>query len=276
MNDVKSYVEPYALGEALDGGAVGEVVASGAEGLAPGDVVQHGLGWREHALLPARAVRRIDVSQVPASAYLGALGMPSYTAYVGLTTIAAMREGDTVLVSGAAGAVGSMAGQMARLLGAGRVVGTAGSEEKAAWLRDELGFDVALDYRSGLSAVVDHGPYDVYFDNVGGPQLETAITAMADFGRIAVCGSIATYNEAEPPPGPRNLFALVQKRLTLRGFLVTDHPEVASEFYRRTRDWLVSGELVFRETVREGIESAVDAFIGMCRGENLGKMLVRL
>jgi NADPH-dependent curcumin reductase CurA len=278
MNAGKSYTEPYAVGEALYGGAVGEVLVSRAEGLEPGDTVQHGLGWREHAVVPASQLRKIDTSSLPASAYLGGLGMTSMTAYVGLTTIAGLEEGDTVLVSGAAGAVGSVAGQMARLLGAAKVVGTAGSDEKCAWLTDELGFDVAINYKDGHLAerVREHGDYDVYFDNVGGDHLEAAIWAMADFGRIACCGSIASYNEADLPPGPRNLFAVVQKRLTLRGFIVSDHPEAASEFYRRTREWITSGQLVTRETTAVGIESAVDAFLDLCRGRNTGKMLVEL
>jgi NADPH-dependent curcumin reductase CurA len=278
MNDVPSYVAPYALGEALDGGAVGEVLVSRDERLSPGDVVQHGLGWREHAVLPAKAARKLDVSEIPASAYLGALGMPAFTAYVGLSTITGLRAGDRVLISGAAGAVGSVAGQMARLMGAAKVTGTAGSQEKVSWLRDELGFDAALNYRDGdlTDMVCEEGPYDVYFDNVGGAHLEAAIASMADFGRIAACGSIATYNDAEPTPGPRNMFAVVQKRITLQGFIVTDHPEVAREFYRRTAAWIRSGELEFRETFVDGLDSAVDGFLGMCRGENTGKMLVRL
>jgi len=196
MNDVKSYVPPFAIDVALDGGAVGEVVATGSDDLAVGDVVLHQAGWRTHALLPARAVRRVDVSQVPASAYLGALGMPGMTAYVGLTRIAELKEGDTVFISGAAGAVGSTAGQIARLLGASKVIGSAGSAEKCAWLTDELGFDVALNYKDAPIGrqLREHGPVDVYFDNVGGDHLEAAIFAMADFGPLAACGAIADYN----------------------------------------------------------------------------------
>jgi NADPH-dependent curcumin reductase CurA len=276
MNDVKSYVPPFALDAPMDGGAVGEVLASGSDALAPGDTVLHQAGWRTHALLPATAVRKVDASRVPASAYLGALGMPGLTAYVGLTRIADVRPGDTVFVSGAAGAVGSVAGQLARLLGARTVIGSAGSPEKTAWLR-ELGFDVALDYkeepiRRQLRA---HGPIDVYFDNVGGDHLEAAIGAMADFGRIAACGMIADYNADTPPPGPRNLMMLVSKRLTLRGFIVSDHADAASEFYRRAGEWVAAGSLTWRETVVEGIDNAVEAFLGLHRGDNTGKMLVR-
>lgn len=278
MNDVKSYVPPFALDAPLDGGAVGEVVASGSADLAVGDTVLHQAGWRTHALLPARAVRRVDVSQVPASAYLGALGMPGMTAYVGLTRVAEMKEGDTVFVSGAAGAVGSAVGQMARLLGASKVIGSAGSPEKCAWLTDELGFDVALDYKAAPIGrqLREHGPVDVYFDNVGGDHLEAAIFAMADFGRIAACGAIADYNADAPVPGPRNLMMMVSKRLTMRGFIVTDHGDAASEFYQRAGAWVADGSLTWRETVVDGLDNAVDAFLGLHRGDNTGKMLVRL
>ena len=278
MNDVKSYVPPFALDAPLDGGAVGEVVASGSDDLAVGDTVLHQAGWRTHALLSARAVRRVDVSQVPASAYLGALGMPGMTAYVGLTRVAEMKEGDTVFVSGAAGAVGSAVGQIARLLGAAKVIGSAGSAEKCAWLTDELGFDVALNYKDAPIGrqLREHAPVDVYFDNVGGDHLEAAIFAMADFGRIAACGAIADYNAEAPVPGPRNMMMFVSKRLTLRGFIVTDHNDAASEFYRRAGGWLADGSLKYRETYVDGLDHAVDAFLGLHRGDNTGKMLVRL
>ncbi len=177
MNDVKSYVPPFALDAPLEGGAVGVVVESRDPSLSPGDTVLHMAGWREHAVLPASAARTVDVDDVPDSAYLGVLGMPGVTAYVGLTRIAAVKEGDTVFVSGAAGAVGSVAGQLARKLGAAKVIGSAGSPEKVAWLVDELGYDAAFDYHDGSPAklLAPHGPIDVYFDNVGGDHLEAAI-----------------------------------------------------------------------------------------------------
>ena len=278
MNDVKSYVPPFALDAPLDGGAVGEVVATGSDDVAVGDTVLHQAGWRTHALLPASAVRRLDVSRAPATAYLGALGMPGLTAYVGLTRIAELREGDTVFVSGAAGAVGSAVGQIARQLGAAKVIGSAGTAEKCAWLTDELGFDVALNYKdSPIGRQLRwHGPVDVYFDNVGGDHLEAAIFAMADFGRIAACGAIADYNADAPVPGPRNMMMFVSKRLTLRGFIVTDHADAAGEFYRRAGAWVADGSLKYQETVVDGLDHAVDAFLGLHRGDNTGKMLVRL
>ena len=242
------------------------MLASGEASLSPGDVVSHMAGWREHALLPVGEVRRLDVSRVPASAYLSVLGMPGLTAYVGLTRIAGLREGDVVHVSGAAGAVGSLVGQVARLLGASYVVGSAGSPEKVRWLTEELGFDAAFDYREGdvpgqLARVLDGRRIDVHFDNVGGEQLEAAIEQMADFGRIAVCGAISAYDATQPPPGPRNLVRLVQRRLTMRGFIVSDHREAAGEFHRTVGGWLAEDRLVARETYVDGLDRCVEAFL---------------
>ena len=280
MNDVKSYIPPFALGEPLDGGAVGEVVASESEDLAVGETVQHQLGWREHAVLDARHARRVDTSDVPASAYLGVLGMPGMTAYAGLVRIAEVKVGDTVFVSGAAGAVGSLAGQIARNLGASRVIGSAGSQEKIAYVVDELGFDAAFDYHDGSVArqLRHHAPegLDVYFDNVGGDHLEGAIANMKDFGRIAMCGAIAQYNATEAAPGPRNMWLVVTRRLRLQGFIVTDHNDLAKEYLTRASAWIREGRLRSKETYVEGLDHAVDAFLDMHRGANIGKMLVRL
>ena len=278
MDDRRSYVPPFRLDAPMEGGAVGQVLASGDDDVPVGATVLHDAGWREHAVLPARRVRVVDTSRVPASAYLGALGMPGMTAYVGLTRIAPVKEGETVFVSGAAGAVGSAAGQMARLLGAGTVVGSAGSPDKVAWVTGDLGFDAAFDYHDGpvSQLLAEHAPVDVYFDNVGGEHLEAAITAMADFGRVAACGAIATYNETDPSPGPRNMFLVVTTRLSIRGFIVMDHGDVASEFYRTAGAWLADGRLTYRETVVDGLDGAVEAFLDLHRGTNTGKMLVRL
>ena len=280
MNDVKSYVPPFRIGEPLDGGAVGEVVASESSSFAVGDQVAHQLGWREHAVLDERHVRRIDTSRAPASAYLGVLGMPGLTAYVGLTRIAQLAEGDTVFVSGAAGAVGSLVGQIARNLGADRVIGSAGSAEKVSYLVDELGFDAAFDYHDGRVSrqLREHAPagIDVYFDNVGGDHLEAAIGSMKEFGRAALCGSIASYNATEATPGPNNMWLVVVRRLTLRGFIVTDHDDLAREYLELATDWLAQGTLSHRETYADGLDHAVDAFLDLHRGANIGKMLVRL
>ncbi|OLF13024.1 NADP-dependent oxidoreductase [Actinophytocola xinjiangensis] len=279
MNDVKSYVPPFQVGEALDGGAVGEVLESRVDGLAPGDLVVHRLGWREHAVVD-RPRKLEPLAGVSPSHYLGVLGTTGLTAYVGLLDIAGFRPGDAVFVSGAAGAVGSVAGQIARLRGASRVIGSAGSAEKVALLRDKLGFDAAFDYRDGhlyrqLTAAAPEG-IDVYFDNVGGEHLEAAIGVLNDHGRVALCGSISAYNDAEPKPGPKNLGLAVGKRLSLRGFIVTDHAARTRDMIREVGGWLADGQLVAEETVVDGgLDAAVDAFLGMLRGENTGKMVVR-
>lgn len=280
MNDTRSYVPPFALGEPLDGGAVGEVVESRSDQVAVGDTVLHQAGWREHAVLDGAHVRPVDTSEVPASAYLGVLGMPGLTAYVGLKRIAALAEGDVVFVSGAAGAVGSVAGQVARNLGAARVIGSAGSKEKVSYLTDELGFDAAFDYHEGPvhRQLSEHAPegIDVYFDNVGGEHLEASIGSMRDFGRIAACGAISSYNATEAPAGPRNLWLVVTRRLSLRGFIVRDHHDLAREYFTAAASWIRQGRLSYRETFVDGLDNAVEAFLGLHRGENIGKMLVRL
>ncbi|MFG1870907.1 NADP-dependent oxidoreductase [Micromonospora arborensis] len=279
MNDVKSYVPPFALDAPLDGAAIGEVVASEAADIAVGDTVLHGLGWREYALLDATAARQVDPTLAPVSAYLSVLGMPGLTAYAGLLKVAEMKPGETVFVSAAAGSVGSLVGQIAKLKGAGRVIGSAGSAAKVERLR-ALGFDAAFDYHDGsvrdsLRTAAPDG-VDVYFDNVGGDHLEAAISAMKLHGRIAICGMIAQYNDAEPPAAPRNLAQVIGKRLTLRGFLVNDHNDVRAAFVRDVAGWLADGTLSYDETIVDGIENAPAAFLGLLRGDNLGKMLVRV
>ena len=279
MNDAKSYTPPYELGKALEGGAVGEVVESGVDGVAPGQLVLHGAGWRSHALV-SEYTPLTPIEGVSPSHFLGALGMPALTAYVGLLDIAEFQQGETVFVSGAAGAVGSLAGQFARLKGAGRVIGSAGSADKVAHLTNKLGFDTAFNYRDGdvheLLAQAAPDGVDVYFDNVGGDHLEAAIAAMNNNGRVAVCGSISMYNEKEPPPGPRNLHLLVGKRLTLRGFIILDHYDRFKAMAAEVGQWLATGKLVAEETVVDGLDNAPAAFLGMLRGENTGKMVVRL
>jgi NADPH-dependent curcumin reductase CurA len=279
MNEVKSYVPSFALDAPLAGGAVGEVVASGDERFSAGQKVLHQLGWREFATVPGDQARAVDTEFVPPSAYLGVLGMPGLTAYVGLLDIAQLREGDVVIVSAAAGAVGSVAGQIAKLRGC-RTVGSAGSEEKVAFLKEELGFDAAFNYRDGdarvlLSQAAPDG-IDVYFDNVGGDQLEAALFSLREFGRVAMCGAISVYNATTPPPGARNLALVVTKRLTLRGYIIVDHFDRFRDFTREVGRWVAEGKIRYRETVADGIERAPDAFIGLLNGENTGKMVVRL
>ena len=277
MNDAKSYVPPFRLGEVMDGGAVGEVVASASDTHAVGDLVLHGLGWREVAVGHADAFRVVERVERP-SWYLGVLGMPGLTAYAGLYRVAAFQAGETVFVSGAAGAVGSLVGQLAVLRG-GRAIGSAGSPDKVAWLR-ELGFSAAFDYHEGpvaqsLRAAAPEG-VDVYFDNVGGDHLEAAIGSLKVHGRAAICGMIAAYNATEPPAAPRNLMQVVGKRLRLEGLLVSDHDDLTPEFRAEVGAALADGRLQARETVVEGIGNAAEAFRGLLRGDNTGKMVVRL
>ncbi|HEU4675076.1 MAG TPA: NADP-dependent oxidoreductase [Motilibacteraceae bacterium] len=280
MSAAKSYAAPYELGVAMHGGAVGVVEESRADGFAVGDHVLHGLGWREVAVVDGSSARVVDATVAPASAYLGVLGMTGLTAYAGLTRVAALKEGDTVFVSGAAGAVGGAVGQVAKALGAGRVIGSAGSAEKVRHLVEDLGFDAAFNYKDGpvsehLREAAPDG-IDVYFDNVGGDHLEAAIASLRLNGRVAVCGMISVYNDTEPAPGPRNLSRLIQTRGRIEGFLVGDHYDLAGEYARRAAGWLADGTLLLRETSVDGIEHAVDAFLGVLRGENTGKMVVRL
>ena len=281
MNDTRSYVPPFAIGEALQGGAVGEVVESRSDDLAVGDLVVHGLGWREFAVVSAAQTQPASaVDGVALSANLGVLGMPGLTAYAGLLEVAAFEEGDAVFVSGAAGAVGSVVGQIARLKGASRVIGSAGSDEKVALLTDELGFDAAFNYKSGsvtkqLLAAAPDG-IDVYFDNVGGDHLEAAIHALNVFGRVALCGAISVYNNTEPAPGPNNLTLAIGKQLTLRGFIVSTFDSMRPEFVDEVGGWLADGSLRYEETVVHGIENAPDAFIGLLDGANTGKMVVEI
>ncbi|MFC0042298.1 NADP-dependent oxidoreductase [Actinomadura rayongensis] len=280
MNDVKSYTPPFKLGAALDGAAVGTVIASESADVPVGATVLHGAGWREHAVLPAGHVRIVDTSIAPAQAYLGALGMVGLTAYAGLVRIAPVEKGDVVFVSGAAGAVGILAGRIARHLGASRVIGSAGGPDKARRLVEEFGYDAAIDYRAGdlaeqLAAAAPDG-IDVYFDNVGGDHLQAALGALNTNGRVALCGAISVYNAAGPVPGPNNLGLAIGKRLSLRGFIVTDHQDLATEYAQLAAGWLADGSLKYSETVVDGIDNAVDAFLGLLRGANTGKMLVRL
>ena len=280
MNDVKSYVPPFQIGAPLQGAAVGEVVASNADQVPVGATVLHALGWREYAILDAAAVRVVDTTIAPAKAYLGALGMVGQTAYAGLKRVAPVEQGDVVFISGAAGAVGIVAGRIAKHLGAAQVIGSAGGPVKAKRLVEEFGYDAAIDYKAGdlegqLMRAAPDG-IDVYFDNVGGDHLRAAISAMNRGGRIALCGAISTYNAATPPPGPDNLSQAIGKRLTLRGFIVSDHQDLAAEYAQLAAGWLRDGSLRYEETIVDGIDNIVEAFLGMLKGVNTGKMLVCL
>lgn len=279
MVDRKSYTPPFQLGETLTGGAVGQVQASNSDALAPGDHVLSMYGWRERFVADATGLQKLPELIAPPSAYLGVLGMPGMTAYVGLLGAASLKDGDVVFVSGAAGAVGSVVGQICRIRG-NRVIGSAGGAEKVRHLTEELGFDAAFDYRGAnlpaeLRALAPEG-IDVYFDNVGAEHLQAAIGHMRPFGRIALCGAIAQYNDTDPRPGPNNLAMAIGLGLRLQGFIVSHYENMRPDFERDMSEWVRSGKIVYRETVFEGIEKAPEAFIGLFTGRNLGKMIVRL
>ncbi len=280
MNDAKSYVPKFELGETMLGGAVGVVEQSNVEGIAVGDTVEHLSGWREYAIVPAKEARVVDAAVVSPEAYLGVLGMPGLTAYAGLKAVAQVREGDVVFISGAAGAVGSVAGQLARELGAARVIGSAGGPAKKQALLERFGFDAAIDYREGnirrqLREAAPEG-IDVYFDNVGGEHLEAAISCLNPHGRAVLCGAIADYNATEAPTGPNNLALAIGKRLRLEGFIVFDHMKLTPEYHELAIRMLQAGTLTTDQTVVEGIDNALDAFLSLMHGGNTGKMLVRL
>jgi NADPH-dependent curcumin reductase CurA len=280
MRDTRSYTPPFGLDEPLTGGAVGEVVNSTSDQFAEGDFVLHMLGWREYALAEARHLTKVDPALAPLQSYLGVLGMPGMTAYVGLLDIGKPQPGETVFVSGAAGAVGSQVCQIAKIQGC-RVVGSAGSPAKTRWLEEVAGVDAAINYketsnlRRELKKACPDG-IDVYFENVGGVHLEAALQYMNNFGRIAVCGMISMYNATSAQPGPANMALMIGRRLKMQGFIVSDHLERRDDFLRDVSGWMREGKLKWEETILDGIESTPEAFIGLFHGENLGKMLVKV
>ena len=281
MTDRKSYVAPFQIGEVLQGGAVGKVVASNANSrFLAGDYVLSANGWREWYLSDGEGLTKIDPAPAPIQAYLGVLGMPGLTAYVGLLHIGELKEEDRVFVSAASGAVGAIACQIAKIKGC-RVAGSAGTPEKCAYLLDELKLDGAVNYRECgdlRAALADAMPagIDLYFDNVGGTHLAAALANMRDFGRIVACGMIEQYNAVEPPKGPSNLMNIVGRRLTMRGFIVRDHLDLLEAFTRDMSEWIADGKVTWHETVYDGIEHAPDALIALFHGMNFGKMLVKL
>ena len=279
MVDRKSYTPPFQVGEALTGGAIGRVVQSNAPDLPVGEHVESHYGWREGFVAKAARLRRLGELHAPASAYLGVLGMPGMTAYVGLLDVGALQAGETVFVSGAAGAVGSAVGQIAKIKGA-KAVGSAGSAGKVRHLTEDLGFDHAFDYHDGhLERHIRTGApdgVDVYFDNVGGEHLQAALNCMRPGGRIPLCGAIAQYNATAPVPGPNNLAIAIGMGLTLKGFIVSNFEHLRADFLRDMTAWVTSGQMQYRETVLTGIERAGEAFIGLFTGANTGKMVVAL
>ena len=280
MTDQQSYVQPFQMGQPLDGGCVGQVVQSQGGKFQVGDYVLGRKGWREYYVSDGAELTRIDPTLAPVQAYLGTLGMPGLTAYVGLLDIGRPKAGETVFVSAAAGAVGTVVCQIAKLKDC-RVVASAGSQAKVAWLREVAGVDAAFNYKDVGSLTAELGKHcpngvDVYFENVGGAHLEAALEHMNNFGRIVLCGMISHYNESTPASGPRNLRFAVRKRLTLQGFIVSDHLERQAQFYADMGAWIAAGKIKWQETILEGIENAPKAFIGLFKGENVGKMLVKL
>ncbi|NEE01713.1 NADP-dependent oxidoreductase [Phytoactinopolyspora halotolerans] len=280
MNDVESYLPPFQLDAPLEGGAVGEVVASRSDAVPAGATVSHFLGWRDFAVVDAADATVLDTTIAPAEAYLGALGLTGLTAYAAVTEVTPVRSGDVVFVSAAAGAVGSIAGQLARTFGASRVIGSAGGPAKTTKLVEQFGFDAAIDYRAGsiekqLAELAPDG-IDLYVDNVGGDHLEAAIGAMRAGGRIAMVGSISGYNATGPVPGPRDFFRAQFKSLTLRGMIVTDYLHLLPEYVAMAAPWLVDGSLRTETTVYTGLDQAPAALLGVLNGSNVGKMLVRL
>ena len=280
MRDVKSYIPPFQIGEVLQAGVVGEVVASNFDGIEKGDHVMGMLGWENYSISDGRLLRKLPKSDAPLSWHLGILGMPGMTAYIGLVKIAEAKAGDQVFVSAASGAVGSVVGQLAKILGC-RVAGSAGSDEKVALLTEEFGYDAAFNYKTSESLAMSvkaacPDGVDVLFENVGGEQMEAVLWQMNDFGRIALCGMIADYNAEEPPPGPRGMMLMVARRITMRGFIVTDHPETGEEYVRKAIGWIAEGKLKYKESITEGIENAPLAFIDLLKGGNVGKQIVQL
>ncbi len=273
MTGIRTYVPGYDVGDVVDGGAVGRVVESRDDRFAEGDWVLSTLGWREGGVAAGDRLRKLDPGLAPPSTALGVLGMPGLTAWVGLVDIGDAKEGETLYVSGAAGAVGSVAAQIAGLKGL-RVLGSAGSEEKVEWLRS-LGIE-AFDYRTTPAKEALADGIDLYFDNVGGEQLESAIFALRPFGRVIACGAISRYNDERPEPGPRNLGLVVTRRLRVQGFIVLDHFDRYAAFLAEVGPWVRDGKIACRETFVDGIENVPAAFAGLFRGDNVGKMLVRV
>lgn len=279
MRDAVSYAAPVGLGEVMAGGTVGEVMQSNHPGFAVGDIVEDRLGWQEYALGGGPSLRKVDAKMGPLSTANGVLGMPGMTAYFGLLEVGKPKPGETVVVSAASGAVGQSVGQIAKIMGC-RTVGIAGGAAKCAFVKDTLGFDAAIDYKAekdldaALRAACPNG-VDVYFDNVGGAISDAVLRNLNFFARVSLCGSISQYNATTPEMGPRLAGTFVGKRVSMRGFIVSDFAAHFDPARRQMADWIRSGRIKYREDIVEGIEKAPRAFIGLLRGENFGKLLVK-
>lgn len=280
MSDRKSYIAPFQVGRPLEGGCVGQVEKSKNARFREGDYVSGMQGWREYYVSDGSGLANIDPGLAPIQTYLGVMGMPGMTAYIGLLDMGKPKEGETVFVSAAAGAVGSVVSQIAKIRGC-RVVGSAGSDKKNGWLLNEAGLDAAINYKEAQSLTAAVGEacpegIDIYYDNVGGDHLEAALEHMNQCGRIVLCGMISQYNATKRPRGPGNLFRAIERRLTLSGFIVTDHQDRVGEFQMQMSEWIGKEKIKWKETIVDGIENAPKAFIGLFKGDNFGKMIVKL
>ncbi|CAN5563948.1 NADP-dependent oxidoreductase [soil metagenome] len=280
MTEMRSYVPPFNLDQPLTGGSVGEVVDSCNPKFAKGDLVMGLLNWATHTVHDGKGLRKLDAGGVPLSAYLGVLGMPSFTAWYGMKHICKPKAGETVFVSAATGAVGQVAGQLAKLAGA-RVVGCAGDEDKCVWAVREAGYDACFNHRTerDYGAVLDKlcpKGIDADFENVGGKLFHAVFERLNSFGRVAFCGAISEYQDTDPMAGPPKMFSIVQKRLTLQGFIVSDHVALMGDFINDVAPLLPSGKLKSRETVVDGLSKAPEAFIGLLKGQNFGKLVVKV
>ena len=278
MRDSESYAEPWEVGDVMEGAVVGEVRESESEAYETGDLVTGNGTWADYSVLDAESVAPVDPTIADLPAYLGVLGMPGRTAYFGLLDVGDPKPGETVVVSGAAGAVGSVVGQIAKLNGC-HVVGFAGSEQKVEWLTEELGFDAAINYteHDTYHAVLDEvtpDGVDVYFDNVGGPITDAVFTKLNVDARVAVCGQIAHYNDDGVPTGPRKLPQLIAPRATVQGLLVGDYATRFETAGRQLSEWVAAGDIAHRESIVSGLENAPDAFLGLFSGDNIGKQVV--
>jgi NADPH-dependent curcumin reductase CurA len=280
MIDHESYIPPFQLGQTITGGSVGKIVLSNSDKFQEGEYVLNFEGWREYFVSNGDGLTKVDPVIAPIQSFLGAMGMPGMTAYVGLLNIGQPQENETVYVSAATGAVGSIVCQIAKLNGC-RVVGSAGSDEKVEWLLNEIGIDGAFNYKKAENLMVElqkqcPNGIDIYFENVGGAHLEAVLFNMNSFGRIPVCGMISQYNQTIPEPGPRNLGTIIEKRLLIQGFIVSDHNDQLPQFQADMMRWIREDKIKWEETIIEGIENTPKAFIGLFTGEKLGKMLVRV
>ncbi|MPZ06640.1 MAG: zinc-binding dehydrogenase [Nitrososphaeraceae archaeon] len=286
MREIRSYISPFEIGKPLEGGCVDQIIKSNNDRFTVGNYVLGNLGWREYWISDGSGsdIMKIDPNLAPIQWYLGILGLTGLTAYVGLLKIAQLTDNSnsTVFVSAAAGAVGSVACQIAKIKGC-RVIGSVGSQEKVKWLLDQARIDHAFNYKEvgennisdELKKICPRG-IDIYFDNVGGKHLEAALDNMKTFGRIVLCGMISQYNLTSTSTGPSNLFLAVPNRLKLQGFIVRDHYDMLNDFYADMSNWIGEGKIKWRETVIEGIENAPKAFLSLFKGENIGKMLVKV